>query len=203
MFHMDALSHATVPSDVNSFNMDELFETKRERDHRKLLAFQKILRHIHIHIRNISKKPNHVPCCLYVVPELTFGMKYNIADCIAYLVHMLTTNNFKVKYYHPNTLFISWNHWIPTYVCKIIKNKTGVVIDNLGAVKEPREPATPMLLESSLSMNPLGDSVALSAQDTPKKKNYVPVANYKPSGSTIYSPDLFTPPPFPPSLHRK
>ena len=44
----------------------------------------------------------------------------------------LTTNGFVIKYTHPNLLFISWKHWIPSYVRTEFKKKTGKNIDGFG-----------------------------------------------------------------------
>ena len=51
----------------------------------------------------------------------------NISDPLfanyGYLIDKLQENKFNVKYIHPNTLFISWIHWVPQYVRTEIKNK--------------------------------------------------------------------------------
>jgi len=44
----------------------------------------------------------------------------------------LKTDGFRVQYFHPNTLMITWQHWIPNYVIQEIKEKTGRVYDNQG-----------------------------------------------------------------------
>jgi hypothetical protein len=44
----------------------------------------------------------------------------------------LQTNGFQVRYFHPNTIFISWNHWVPSYVRNEIKKKTGIVVNEYG-----------------------------------------------------------------------
>ena len=33
---------------------------------------------------------------------------YNLAECVEYLVRMLSDNGFKVAYTHPNLLLITW-----------------------------------------------------------------------------------------------
>ena len=54
--------------------------------------------------------------------------KYDSDSCIAYVIDKLQENGFKIRYTHPNMLFISWQHWVPEYVRSEIKKKTGVVI---------------------------------------------------------------------------
>jgi len=52
--------------------------------------------------------------------------------CRKYFFDKLQENNFIVRYIHPNLLFISWNHWVPSYVRNEIKKKTGIVVDGNG-----------------------------------------------------------------------
>jgi hypothetical protein len=68
-----------------------------------------------------------------VVPEVIIGVpKYDQANCIAYLMDTLQTNGFQVRYFHPNAIFISWNHWVPSYVRNEIKKKTGLIVNEYG-----------------------------------------------------------------------
>ena len=55
--------------------------------------------------------------------------KFDQSICIAYIIEKLETNGFRVRYTHPNLLFISWKHWVPDYVRTEIKKKIGVNID--------------------------------------------------------------------------
>ena len=61
----------------------------------------------------------------FVVPEIMieFQPQYNCGECTAYLMGKLDENGFRVKYTHPNLLFISWAHWVPDYVRTEIKNR--------------------------------------------------------------------------------
>ena len=42
--------------------------------------------------------------------------RYNQSLCVAYIIDKLQENGFNIRYTHPNMLFISWRHWVPTYV---------------------------------------------------------------------------------------
>jgi len=98
-------------------NIDELYEKKRQYDLNKLALFNKILNRIHVRIKTVSRQRKDENFCWYVVPELIIGVpKYDQAACIAYLMDKLKENGFNIKYIHPNTLFISWIHWVPSYV---------------------------------------------------------------------------------------
>ena len=114
-------------------NIDELYEKKQQYDVNKLALFNKILNRVHVRIRTTSKQKINDRCCWYVVPEIIIGVpKYDQAGCIAYIMDKLQTNGFNVKYIHPNTIFISWVHWVPSYVRTEFKKKTGVAIDEYG-----------------------------------------------------------------------
>ena len=114
-------------------NIDELYEKKRLNDVNKLELFKKILNRIHIRIKTTAKQNSSDRSCWFVVPEIIIGVpKYDQGACIAYVMDTLQNNGFIIKYFHPNTLFISWNHWVPSYVRNEIKKKTGIVINEYG-----------------------------------------------------------------------
>ena len=122
---------------INDFtekiNIDELYEKKHQYDLQKLELFNKILNRIHVRIKTTSKQKIDEQFCWYVVPEIIIGVpKYDQGACIAYLMDKLKGNGFIVRYIHPNTLFIGWKHWVPSYVRSELKKKTGIVIDEYG-----------------------------------------------------------------------
>ena len=114
-------------------NIDELYEKKRQHDLTQLALFNKVLNRIHVRIKTVSRQRKDEQFCWYVVPEVIIGVpKYDQSACIAYLIDKLKTNGFNVRYTHPNALFISWLHWVPSYVRTELKNKTGLVINEYG-----------------------------------------------------------------------
>ena len=177
-------------------NIDELYEKKRQQDLNKLALFNKILNRIHVKIKTVSRQKIDDQFCWFLVPETIIGVpKYDQAACIAYLIDKLKTNGFNVRYIHPNTLFISWNHFIPSYVRTEIKKKTGIVIDQYGKKVEDSgdgdiktitaEPSNPN--EYMFSQN--GKASDAGANGKPKKE-YTPIKSYKPSGNLIYDDDV-------------
>ena len=105
-------------------NMDELYTKKQQQDMNILNNYNKILVRIHNKIKYISKQLVNDQCCWYVMPEMMIGIpKYDHKDCTAFVIEKLRTNGFIVRYTHPNLLFISWRHWVPTYVRNEIKKK--------------------------------------------------------------------------------
>lgn len=176
-------------------NMDDLYEKKRQYDLNKLALFNKILNRVHVRIKTTSRQKIDEQFCWFVVPEIILGVpKYDQGACIAYLMDKLKTNGFNVKYIHPNTLFISWLHWVPSYVRSELKKKTGIEINEYGEkILDTKEE------EKRLSYEPknpddyilnLKEFDEASQPEDPKKKNYTPIKSYKPSGNLIYDEDL-------------
>ena len=175
-------------------NIDELYEKKRQQDINTLALFNKILNRVHVKIKTTSKQKFDSQFCWYVVPEIMIGVpKYDQGACIAYIMDKLTTNGFNVRYIDPNMLFISWLHWIPSYVRTELKKKTGISINEYGqkidetleennVIKEtPKDPNDFMLNIKDNNQNQQGKL---------QKKIYTPINSYRPSGNLVYNDDL-------------
>jgi len=180
-------------------NIDELYEKKQQYDVNKLALFNKILNRVHVRIRTTSKQKINDRCCWYVVPEIIIGVpKYDQAGCIAYIMDKLQTNGFHIKYIHPNTIFISWVHWVPSYVRTEFKKKTGVAIDEYGNKIEEEnggDNEDDRLNEdpnAALLRKDKGDD-KLNASGKKKSANqqqYTSISKYKQSGNLIYTQDI-------------
>ena len=165
-------------------NIDELYEKKRQNDLSKLELFKKILNRIHVRIKTTARNNIHEKFCWFVVPEVIIGVpKYDQAGCIAYLMDTLQTNGFQVRYFHPNTIFISWNHWIPSYVRNEIKKKTGIVVNEYGEK---------IVEETNKDEDEFQDTnvVQGSIQQIKNSKKYTPIQSYRPSGKLVYNEEL-------------
>ena len=173
-------------------NIDDLYEKKRQHDLSKLSLYNKILNRIHVRIKTTSRQKIDLQFCWYVIPETIIGVpKYDQASCIAYIIDKLKSNGFNVRYIHPNTLFISWNHFIPSYVRTELKKKTGIVINEFGQKIDENgeqindtkaitnDPNELLLKKSDIQQN----------SKTPKRE-YTPINSYKPSGNLIYDDDV-------------
>ena len=162
-------------------NIDELYEKKRQIDLNKLELFKKILNRIHVRIKTTAKHSVHEKFCWFVVPEIIIGVpKYDQANCIAYIMNTLQENGFNVRYFHPNTLFICWDHWVPSYVRTEIKKKTGININEYGEKIE--EEVNDDEEEQQQQQG--------NIQQIKNSKKYTPINSYKPSGKLVYSEDL-------------
>lgn len=175
-------------------NIDELYEKKRQHDLNTLALFNKILNRIHVRIKATSKQKVDSQFCWYVVPEIMIGVpKYDQGACIAYLLDKLTTNGFNVRYIDPNTLFISWLHWVPSYVRTELKKKTGININEYGEKVEEDLEEKDTLREIKKDPNDLMMNIKDVNQNQvgkPQKKNYTPINSYRPSGNLVYNDDL-------------
>ena len=177
-------------------NIDELYEKKRQYDLSKLALYNKILNRIHVRIRTTSRQKMDEQFCWFVVPEMIIGVpKYDQASCIAYLMDKLKDNGFNIRYIHPNTLFISWLHWVPSYVRTELKKKTGIIIDEYG--QKVGDGDGDDSNNNELGLAGIGrNNGRLKIEDkNPQtnlkdKKVYTPITSYKPSGNFVYNDDL-------------
>jgi hypothetical protein len=174
-------------------NIDDLYEKKHQYDLQKLELFNKILNRIHVKIKTTSRQKMDEQFCWYVVPEIIIGVpKYDQGACIAYIMDKLKDNGFMIRYIHPNTLFICWKHWVPSYVRTELKKKTGIVIDEYG--QKIDESGDNNASSESKNVNELmfktKDPNASSKPKKPENTNYKPINTYKPSGNFIYNDDL-------------
>jgi len=174
-------------------NIDELYEKKRQQDLNKLALFNKLLNRVHVKIRTVSRQKVDEQFCWFLVPETILGVpKYDQGACIAYLMDKLKTSGFNVRYIHPNLLFISWSHWIPSYVRTEIKKKTGIKINEYGQRIEEEEDEDGQKTITNASSDP--NDFLLKQNDNqvgkPQQKQYTPIKSYKPSGNLVYDNDL-------------
>jgi len=167
-------------------NIDELYERKRQYDLTQLALYNKLLNRIHVRIKTTAKQKIDEQFCWFVVPEIMIGVpKYDNAACIAYLVDKLKENGFSVRYIHPNTLMISWKHFVPSYVRNEIKKKTGIIYDEYGNKVTDKKDDD----ETENNTNKSLDNLILKKREK-KPNNFTPVNSYKPKGSLVYSEDL-------------
>jgi len=178
---------------TEKLNMDELYEKKRQHDLNQLSLFNKILNRIHVRIRLTSRQKLTEQFCWFVVPEVIMGVpKYDQGACIAYLIDRLQENGFNVRYIHPNTLFISWNHFVPSYVRSELKKKTGIVINEFGVKVEELEQNKMITADASNPNNLIFNEQPPNANPEKPKKNYTPINSYKPSGNLVYGDDILS-----------
>lgn len=184
-------------------NIDDLYEKKRQYDLNKLALFNKILNRVHVKIKTTSRQNMNEHFCWFVVPEMIIGVpKYDQGACIAYIMDKLKENGFNIRYIHPNTLFISWLHWVPSYIRTELKNKTGIVINEYGkmnTIEDRNEEKITLSFKGNSSKptlgfdikdtnqmmlkNPLSSSSNVNENKKQSNKNYKSIQTYQPSGN--------------------
>ena len=178
-------------------DIDELYEKKKNYDLNKLSIYKKMLARIHVRIKTTSRQRVDNQYCWYVVPEIIIGVpKYDHGACIAYLLEKLQENGFISKYIHPNLLFISWKHWVPTYVRDEIKKRTGIDVNGDGNVvnkgdsykEESNNPSNP---NSFIITSKNGNSIDMNNKTSKPKLSFKSTNAYSPMG--IYKDDLMRP----------
>ena len=173
---------------VGKIDIDELYEKQQRRDMKQISIFNKILNRIHKRIKVTGRSKVKDQFIWFTIPEYIFGEPcYDKAECTAYIIAKLESNKFHIRYVHPNTLFVSWSNWVPSYVRGEYKKKTGVVVDELGRiVSRPGD----VLEENSDDPNSKILNTGQVQQDKTKKM-YSSTEEYKPTGTLIYNPDFF------------
>ena len=187
-------------------NIDDLYEKKREKDEEQLKIFSKMLKRVHARIQTTSRQRGADKICWFVVPEVMLGIPcYDQGMCIGFIMDKLKTNGFRVQYFHPNTLMITWHHWVPNYVIQEIKEKTGRIYDNQGndltpspdvdyetnnkynignKSLAPGENGTNIVFKSGDNTFQKSKKQSLTSRE--KDKKYTPIDNYKPKGNITY-----------------
>ena len=184
---MSCFLYTTDDDNIQNINIDELYEKQQRRDLRQVSVFNKILNRIHHRIKITSRNKKHDRFIWFAIPEFIFGEPvYNKADCIAYVIAKLESNKFHIRYVHPNTLFVSWDNWVPSYVRSEFKKKTGMIVNELGQVIEKADE------NEKVDEDPTSRLLNSGGQPAQKtKKEYTNVNEYKPTGQFIYRPEFF------------
>ena len=104
--------------DVPILLPNTLFDKRRERDNSRLKAYNKILEQIHSRIKTSSREGGD-PWIIYTIPPFISGMpRIDLEDCVVYLVYMMRSQGYEVRYTYPNLLYISWKHHEKDYILK-------------------------------------------------------------------------------------
>ena len=172
-----------------NINIDELYDKQQQRDLRQVSIFNKILNRIHKRIKATGRSKMKDQYIWFTIPEYIFGEPvYNKAECIAYIIAKLEANKFHIRYVHPNTLYVSWENWVPSYVRNEYKKRTGITVDELGRAISKRE--NEMIEDDNDPTSKLLNTGQTNTSEKPKKI-YTPVDQYQPTGKLVYNPDLF------------
>ena len=165
----------------------------QRRDQKQLSIFNKILNRIHKRITLTGRNKRVDKHIWFTIPEYIFGEPvYDKNDCIAYIITKLEANGFFIKYMHPNTIFVSWEKWVPSYVRQELKKKTGMVVNEKGEIIHKPDPngdgSAPEDMNSKLFNDKNGTKPTTTSTTG---KQYNPIGSYKPTGNLVYNPEIF------------
>jgi len=182
---MSCLLYVNEEEAHRKIDIDELYEKKHQRDLKQISIFNKILNRIHKRIQITGRNKKVDRYIWFTVPEYIFGEpNYDQGECLGYLISKLEENGFFTKYMHPNTLFISWENWIPSYTRNEVKKKLGIVLDEKGNVLEK--------LDETVEIDSHDPNVRLMQANAKKEqRQFTPIDKYKPTGNLVYNPELF------------
>ena len=181
---MSCLLYVTDEEARKKINIDDLYEKKHQKDLKQLSIFNTSLNRIHTRIETTSRNRRLDRHIWFIVPEFIFGEpNFDQGECLGYLVSKLEENGFFVKYVHPNTLFVSWENWIPSYTRNEVKKKLGVVLDEKGNILEN-------LKDTEIeSHDPNVRMMQINAKKD--QRQFTPIGQYKPTGNLVYDPEMF------------
>lgn len=182
---MACLLYADEEEAQNKINIDDLYEKKHQRDLKQISVFNKILNRIHKRIQLTGRNKKVDRHIWFTVPEYIFGEpNYDQGECLGYIISKLEENGFFTKYMHPNTLFVSWENWIPSYTRNEVKKRLGIVLDERGNVVEK--------LDENVEIESHDPHVRLMQANAKKEqKQFTPIDKYKPTGNLVYDPEMF------------
>ena len=158
---------------MSLIDISELHKKSREQREKKVKIYEAVLKKCHHRIKLVSDLSPMTQWCFYMIPKVLFGMPlYNLAECVEYLVRMLSDNGFKVAYTHPNLLLITW-----------FENTNGGQYPNL------------QHMEQSLNRNNRNNNSRLMSSSSSSSQNnnttFRSIDSYKPSGNLIYNQNSF------------
>ena len=91
-------------------NIHSLYKKQHEKQKIRIIIYEKVLLKSHKRIKFVADSGKQET--YFIVPEYMFGIPlYNQIACVCFLIIKLRKNGFKVKYTHPNFIFISWKHY--------------------------------------------------------------------------------------------
>ena len=86
-----------------------LFSEQARLDALRLEVYNRILGTVHLKIQTSARLPNSTQMTYFDVPEWQPGCpRFDVKDCILYIVWHLRHSGFRVLYMSPNRLLISW-----------------------------------------------------------------------------------------------
>lgn len=189
---MSCILYVEDDDNVRKVNIDELYEKDQMRDLKQLSIFNKILNRIHRRITITGRTKRSDKYIWFTIPEFIFGEPvYDKSDCIAYIITKLEDNGFFLKFIYPNTLFISWDNWVPSYTRTEVKKKMGIVLDEKGNIVDRIDKSNNNGNPNEMNSRMFNNKQNNEQPPSKEQKQYTPIQSYKPTGNLIYNKDFF------------
>lgn len=113
-------------------DIQELFQKKVQREEMRLAVYDTILERVHKRIHLVASQDGGMTFATFVLPEVMIGQPlFKSEQCRSFILTSLVKNGFRVRYTHPNLLFISWEHMRPEFekAEKVITEEQKVLTD--------------------------------------------------------------------------
>ena len=166
-----------------------LYSEEARRDATRVRTYNNVLQAIYKKIKAVARIPGNEKCLWYVVPEFIPGTaRFNVEDCILYIVWNLRNVGYSVVYTHPNLLYVSWKNHDEKYkerespwaqVLEAAREQVIVSSKNAtipSVVPRSGSAATPMRLVARPSSRPASAAIipeTLSAEESEIKRKSV------------------------------
>jgi len=139
---------------MSQLKMSDLYKEINSKKIKKLETFDSILKKCHKRIMYNSKLERTY--CFFNIPEFIFGVPlYDINELTKYMVNSLVTNGFKVKYFDPNVIFITWND--KTYEISMKQPEQKLIQKSKKTYRSVNTHQSEKLIYDSFSSNTLKD----------------------------------------------
>ncbi len=129
---------------------DLFFEEDQKEHAEHCAAYQRALQVVGRQLQYAAKnsRVRIDQCVMVTIPRYMQGVaKFSIDQCRNYVKRHLMQLGYEVKEYPPNRLHVSWDHYVPGFVRKVVEERSGVVLDHLGQVIPPESPPEPVAPE--------------------------------------------------------
>lgn len=147
-----------------------LFDEQAKLDAIRLQVYNRILSAVHQKIKAHSTLPNSTQMTSFDIPEWHPGCpRFDVKDCILYIVWNLRHSGFKVLYVSPNRLLISWKEQSIQYYQEESPIRQAMVA---AATAKPQAPAKVDIKKKPATYKPAAEGVAgMLASGSASKKS--------------------------------
>lgn len=138
-----------------------LFAEQEKIDRLRLQVYNRLLAAVHQKIKFTSTLPGNQQMTYYDVPEWQPGCpRFDVKDCILYLIWNLRHAGFKVMYVSPNRMLISWKEQSIQYYQEESPIRQAMMAATRAAAPAPPPPPIKSEKKKTASYRPAAEGVA-------------------------------------------